>query len=86
MFRDFPTFSRACIFSLLSLLTFSTSVFLPGSASSWLCFSSVHIVATSVSKLPSITIRNDLELVRAVGMAVLKPNGPLGSAHFVVEV
>ena len=44
VFRDFPTFSRTCIFSLL---TFYTSEFLPGSASSWLCcFSSVHIVGT----------------------------------------
>ena len=39
---------------IFSLLTFYTSEFLPGSASSWLCFSSVHIVGTLVSKLPSI--------------------------------
>ena len=49
---------------LFSLLTFSishlllsdfcTSEFLPGSASSWLCFSTVHIVGTLVLKLPSI--------------------------------
>ena len=41
---------------IFPLLTFYTSEFLPGSASSWLCcFSSVHIVGTLVSKLPSIT-------------------------------
>ena len=40
---------------IFPLLTFYTSEFLPGSASSWLCcFSSVHIVGTLVSKLPSI--------------------------------
>ena len=42
---------------LFSLLTFSTSEFLPGSASSWLCFSSVHIVGILVSKLPSVRWR-----------------------------
>ena len=46
VFRDFPTFSRISIFfpSDLSLL----------SASSLLCFSSVHIVGSLTSKLPSI--------------------------------
>ena len=48
VFRDFPTFSRTCIFSLLAF-----SELLPGSASSWLCFSSVHIVGSFTSKLPS---------------------------------
>ena len=45
LFRDFPTFSRISIFfpSDLSLL----------SASSLLCFSSVHIVGSLTSKLPS---------------------------------
>ena len=43
---------------IFPLLTFYTSEFLPGSASSWLCcFSSVHIVGTLVSKLPSINQR-----------------------------
>ena len=36
---------------IFSFLTFSTSEFFPGSASSWLCFSSAHIVGTLVSKL-----------------------------------
>ena len=40
---DFPTFSRICIFFLLS-------------ASSLLCFSSVHIVGSLTSKLPSIIL------------------------------
>ena len=45
VFRDFPTFSRICIFFLLifSLLTLLT-----------LCFSTVHIVGSFTSKLPSI--------------------------------
>ena len=41
VFRDFPTFSRICIFCLLS-------------ASALLCFSSLHIVGSLTSKLPSI--------------------------------
>jgi hypothetical protein len=54
VFRDFPTFSRICIFFLLtlSLLIFSLLIFL--SASALLCFSSVHIVGSLTSKLPSI--------------------------------
>ena len=55
VFRDFPTFSRISIFFLLtlSLLLFSLLIFffslpLP-------CFSSVHIVGSLTSKLPSIT-------------------------------
>ena len=52
VFRGFPTVSRICIFFLLtlSLLLFSLL-----SASSLLCFSSVHIVGSLTSKLPSIT-------------------------------
>ena len=54
MFRDFPTFSRICIFFLLtlSLLIFSCNLPLL-SASALLCFSSVHIVGSLTSKLPS---------------------------------
>ena len=58
VFGDFPTFSRICIFFLLtlSLLLFSLLIFLfflplPYGA---LCFSSVHIVGSLTSKLPSI--------------------------------
>ena len=56
VFRDFPTFSRICIFFLLTLLSSNLSLL---SASSLLCFSSVHIVGSLTSKLPSITIYND---------------------------
>ena len=42
---------------IFSLLTFSTSDFLPGSASSWLCFSSVNTVGSFTSKLPSMIYR-----------------------------
>ena len=71
VFRHFPTFSRICIFFLLtlSLLLFFLLIFLSSnsfsstllssnlsllSASSLLCFSSVHIVGSLTSKLPSI--------------------------------
>ena len=74
VFRDFPTFSRICIFFLLtlSLLLFFLLIFLSSnsfsstllssnlsllSASSLLCFSSVHIVGSLTSKLPSTTCR-----------------------------
>ena len=42
VFRDFPTFSRTCIFFLLTW--------------SRLCFSSVHSVGSLTSKLPSTTL------------------------------
>ena len=51
VFRDFPTFSRICIFFLLTLLSSNLSLL---SASSLLCFSSVHIVGSLTSKLPSM--------------------------------
>ena len=53
VFRDFPTFSRICIFFLLTLLSSNLSLL---SASALLCFSSVHTVGSLTSKLPSITI------------------------------
>ena len=55
--RDFPTFSRICIFFLLTLflLLFFLLICLSLlSASSLLCFSSLHIVGSLTSKLPSI--------------------------------
>ena len=53
VFRGFPTFSRICIFFLLTLLSSNLSLL---SASSLLCFSSVHIVGSLTSKLPSTTL------------------------------
>ena len=56
LFRGFPTFSRICIFFLLTLsllwsaLVYSSLLY----ASAQLCFSSVHIVGSLTSKLPSI--------------------------------
>ena len=56
VFRDFPTFSRICIFFLLTLSLLSSSLFCssPLPAPSHLCFSSAHIVVSLTSKLPSI--------------------------------
>ena len=44
---------------VFSLLTFSTSEFLPGSASSWLCLSSVRIVGSFTFRLPSVILHNN---------------------------
>ena len=52
--RDFPTFSRTLIFFLLTVSSFILSSSLLFSDSSHLCFSSVHIVGSLTSKLPSI--------------------------------
>ena len=49
VFCDF-TFSRICVFFLLTLLSSNLSLL---SASSLLCFSSVHIVGSLTAKLPS---------------------------------
>ena len=56
VFRDFPTFSRTWIFFLLRLYLFWSSFFssLLFSDSAHLCFSSVHIVGSLTSKLPSV--------------------------------
>ena len=52
--RDFPTFSRTWIFFLWDFLFFDIlSSSLPFADSSHLCFSSVHIVGSLTSKLPS---------------------------------
>ena len=57
VFRDFPTFSRICIFFLLTLSLLWSSLFYSSflSDSSHLCFSSVNIVGSLTSKLPSIS-------------------------------
>ena len=62
VFRDFPTFSRTCIFFLLTLSLLWSSLFYSSllSDSSHLCFSSVHIVGSLTSKLPSTWFRLDL--------------------------
>ena len=59
MSRDFPTFSRTCIFFLLTLSLPWSSLFFSSllSASSLLCFSSVHTVGILTSKLPSATVK-----------------------------
>ena len=59
VFRDFPTFSRICIFFLLTLSLLWSSLFYSPllSDSSHPCFSSAHIVGSLTSKLPSMTIR-----------------------------
>ena len=53
VFRDFPTFSRTWIFFLLTLSQFVIFFLLLFSDSAHLCFSSVHIVGSLTSKLPS---------------------------------
>ena len=53
VFRDFLTFSRISIFFLFTLSLLPLLIFLL-SASALLCFSSVHIVGSLTSKLPSI--------------------------------
>ena len=60
VFPDFPTFSRICIFFLLTLSLLWSSLFYSSllSDSSHLCFSSVHIVGSLTSKLPSISIED----------------------------
>ena len=56
VFRDFPTFSRICVFFLLTLSLLWSSLFYSSllSDSSHPCFSSVHIVGSLTSKFPSI--------------------------------
>ena len=53
VFRDFPTFPHTWIFFLLRLSLFVIFLLLLFSDSSHLCFSSVHIVGSLTSKLPS---------------------------------
>ena len=55
VYRDFPTFSRICIFFLLTLSLLWSALFYSSllSAPAQLCFSSVHIVGSLTSKLLS---------------------------------
>ena len=57
---DFPTFSRTWIFFLLTISLSSSLLF---SDSSHLCFSSVHIVGSLTSKLPSIIVLPTLKMI-----------------------
>ena len=82
MFRGFPTFSRICIFFLLTLSLLSSSLFcsslLPASAQ--LCFSSVHIVGSLTSKLPSnISKRNKAPKGSSSNKLLKKPQVKLKS-------
>ena len=58
MFRNFPTFSRICIFFLLTLSLLWSSLFYSSLLSDpfHLCFASVHIVGSLTSKLPWIIL------------------------------
>ena len=68
VFRDFPTFSRICIFFLPD--SFSSDLLSSNlpllSASALLCFSSVHIVGSLTSKLPSINYMHVLDMILKV--------------------
>ena len=61
-----PTFSRISIFFLLtlSLLLFSLLISLLSASALLLCFSSVHIVGSLTSKLPSPMIEYDVNNIR----------------------
>ena len=63
VFRDFPTFSRICIFFLLTLSLLWSALFYSSLLSAHLCVSSVHIVGSLTSKLPSIISNRSLLLV-----------------------
>ena len=71
VFRDFPTFSRTWIFFLLRLSLFDLlSSSLLFSDSSHLCFSSVHIVGSLTSKLPSISIYMEYEMILGLHIGI----------------
>ena len=81
VFRDFPTFSRICIFFLpdsFSSDLLSSNLPLP-SASALLCFSSVHIVGSLTSKLPSI---NSMPSVNWTWLTWLAGKFPISSMNF----
>ena len=71
--RDFPTFSRICIFFLLTLSLLWSSLFYSPllSASAKLCFSSVHIVGSLTSKLPS-RIAFETQMTKAIRYLTFK--------------
>ena len=55
VFRDFPTFSRTCIFFVLTLSLLSSSLLFSSLTLATSAFPSVHIVGSLTSKLPSAT-------------------------------
>ena len=77
VFRDFPTYSRICIFFLLALSLLWCSFFYSSllSDSSHLCFSSVHIVGSLTSKLPSMI---DTSSTAQAGGGSFKSRKPIG--------
>jgi len=84
VFRDFPTFSRICIFFLLTLLSSNLSLL---SASSLLCFSSVYIVGSLTSKLPSISHSPSIQgLSHCVQVGVMFAAGQLHAVIYLLIV
>ena len=93
VFRDFPTFSRICIFFLLtlSLYTLLSSDLSLLSASALLCFSSVHIVGSLTSKLPSIrmikfSIWSILSFIECYYYKPSSQRGERGEQQFLLPV
>ena len=78
LFRDFPTFSRICIFFLLTLLSSNLSLL---SASSLLCFSSVHIVGSLTSKLASIMLLSPFQFNPSIPPILHGFLGEFSSSH-----
>ena len=78
VFRDFPTFSRICIFFLLTLLSSNLSLL---SASSLLCFSSVHIVGRLTSKLASIMLLSPFQFNPSIPPILHGFLGEFSSSH-----
>ena len=78
VFRDFPTFSRICIFFLLTLLSSNLSLL---SASSLLCFSFVHIVGSLTSKLASIMLLSPFQFNPSIPPILHGFLGEFSSSH-----
>ena len=81
VFRDFPTFAHL---HLLSSDSFSSTLLSSNlsllSASALLCFSSVHIVGSLTSKLPSIISMHSKHLSLHIFMATADPRNPRSGA------
>ena len=82
VFCDFPTFLRICVFFFLTLSLLWSSLFYSSllSDSSHLCFSSVHIVGSLTSKLPSISAINHNCWSYYITILAIEPRG----LHFVL--